>query len=69
MVPLDDDKNDRNKNGFFFWVCSQLSRLKPIRVLGGAMEIGSAQSELKCGSSRGRWLSRGLVAAHEGGFS
>ena len=52
-----------------FWVCSRLNRLKLIRVLRGAMELGSTQGELKGGSSSGRWLSRSLVVAYRGGFS
>ena len=52
-----------------FWVCSELNRHKLIRVLGGAMELGSAQGELKSGSSSGRRLSRGLAVAHDGDFS
>ena len=52
-----------------FWVCSRLNRLKLIRVLRGVTELGSAQGELKGGSSIGRQLSRSLVAMHGGGFS
>ena len=52
-----------------FWVCSRLNRLKLIRVLRGVMELGSAQGELKGGTSSVQRLSRGLVVAHRGGFS
>ena len=52
-----------------FWVCSELNRHKLIRVLGGAMELGSAQGELKGDCSSERWLSRGLAVAHRGGFN
>ena len=52
-----------------FWTCSRLSRLKLIRVLRGAVELGPAQGELKSNSSGGRHLNRGLAAPHEDGYS
>ena len=51
-----------------FWVCSWLSCLKLIRVLRGTVELGPAQGELESNSSSGRWLSRDLAVAHEGGY-
>ena len=52
-----------------FWSCSRLSRLKLIRVLRGAVELGPAQGELKSNSLGGRQLNRGLAAPHEDGYS
>ena len=51
-----------------FWTCSRLSRLKLIRVLRGAVELGLAQGELKSNSSGGRQLN-GLAAPHEDGYN
>ena len=52
-----------------FWTCSRLSRLKLIRVLRGAVELGPAQGELKSNSLGRRQLNRGLAAPHENGYS
>ena len=50
-----------------FWTCSRLSRLKLIRVLRGAVELGPAQGER---SSSSWWqLNRGLAAPHEDGYN